>query len=610
LRPLIEKAAEILKNDANTSKPPRIIIEAPTAYGKSTAAPLMARILIESGWCHSFIHSLPLRAIVEDVYLCLMINAFSSSEALRNYCRKSETVLREVKESLSAVNIGIKDIAYQMGEHLLSNQESNGLVEVKDILKKEPLFDARYVITTLDSLAYNAFRVPVTEIFSYRKHYAIPRTRIFVSASYFDEAHMIYEEKEDEESNLFTTFNELLRMLVAAKTPIIVASATLSENSERHLLETLQEAKIVKLDKTDKSDGHLTLVHDKEFEENVTSIQWFSSLLCEENLKEKVKELIDTGMTVFIARDTIREAIKTFKELKNSLELNDDEIVLLHSLMTREDRNRALENIRDEKTRILVATSIVEAGVDISFNALITDASRASSVIQRTGRVCRKIERCKENKAYIFILENKHLDPRIKGLLENAKNQKKQICWRLPYDTDIYLGYGPLLRETGIPEINMKLKRSLETLASPLLISSRSIGDIVRNHGYGLVRTFLAEVVVADPELLNRAGGRVNLNKNSFVTSLNKLRLLASRGCIDGLYVALGTREKATLRKISPIEELYRQREEISLDKYFYNLQKTLTNPETRYNFVGTVFLLKTNCYEKNLGIKEDVLRI
>ena len=48
------------------------------------------------------------------------------------------------------------DIGYQMGEYL-------------EGIKKTPLFDAKYIVTTIDSLLYNFFRIPVTEIFEWRR---------------------------------------------------------------------------------------------------------------------------------------------------------------------------------------------------------------------------------------------------------------------------------------------------------------------------------------------------------------------------------------------------------------------------------------------------------
>jgi CRISPR-associated endonuclease/helicase Cas3 len=620
MRALIERGLEVLEKEVRGDKPPKIVLEAPTAYGKSTAAPLISRILIESGWCYNFIHSLPLRAIVEDLYLCLLINSLTSDAGLRDRCKKKEAVLQEVKDALMKAGIDADSVAYQMGETILVDEkDEERRKEITSKIRKEPLFNARYVVTTLDSLAYNTFRVPVTEIFDARKHYAIPRARIYTSAVYFDEAHMIYEEGEDEESTMFTAFNEMLKILNVAYVPLVVASATLSKSSEEHVCGTLSNCKIIKLGKEPRENDNCIVVQDKEFENCVKSIDWITEFLEEERLAEKVKELLESGLKVFVARDTIGDAIRTYDEVRETASLKDDDIVLLHSLMTKEDRNEALKKIRS--ARVLVATSVVEAGVDISFDSLVTDGGRPPSIIQRTGRICRELDKCKDRRARIYILKNNHLNESVKKFIELKGN--KRVCWRLPYETNEYMGYEKLLsihdfhkiskELEGRPElsrgnfnemfkrkINKELERSLKALVSPLLISSGSIKGILRKHNYELVRTFLAEVFVSDPNVTSG----LNLNKVGFVVSLSKLEMLASKGCVNGLYVVLGERGNAEVKKIRDLNELTARRGGIDLSKYFETIEELIRDRNMRYRVSGTAFLLSRKCYEDGRGVK------
>jgi|GEM_PF-846181 len=621
MRALIERGLEVLEKEVKGGKPPKIVLEAPTAYGKSTAAPLFSRILIESGWCYNFIHSLPLRAIVEDLYLCLLINSLTGDAELRNRCKKKEVVLQEVKDALMKVGIDADSVAYQMGETILVDEEGEERrQEVTSKIRKEPLFNARYVVTTLDSLAYNTFRVPVTEIFDARKHYAIPRARIYTSAIYFDEAHMIYEEGGDEESTMFTAFNEMLKILNVAYVPLVIASATLSKSSEEHVRRTLSNCKIIKVGKESEENGDYIIVQDGEFEDSVKSIDWITEFLEEERLTEKVKELLESGLKVFVARDTIGDAIRTYDEVRRTITtLKDDDIALLHSLMTKEDRKEALRKIRN--ARVLVATSVVEAGVDISFDSLITDGGRPPSLIQRTGRVCRELDKCKDGRARIYILKNNHLSESVKKFIELKGNRR--VCWRLPYETNEYAGYEELLSihdsskiSKGLgdkPEpsrenfnkifeskINKELERSLKALVSPLLISSNNIKEILRKHNYELVRTSLAEVFVSDP---NTTSG-LNLNKVGFVVSLSKLETLMTKECVNGLYVILGERSSAEVKKIRDLSELMTRRGGIDLSKYFETIEKLARDRDIRYRISGTAFLLSKKCYEDSRGVK------
>lgn len=602
MRPLIEKSLEVLEKEARKNKPPRLVVDAPPSYGKSTAAPLMAKILIESEWCYNFIHSLPLRAIVEDLYLCLLVNSLIDDPGLRNKCKKREDVLRIVRKALTSVNIDADSVAYQMGDIISVNSEPG----IK--IRKEPLFNANYIVTTLDSLAYNVFRVPVTEVFDPHKHYAIPRARIYTSAIYFDEAHMIYEEYK-EENTMITVFDTMLEIFNKVYIPIIVASATLSKSIEEHLHKTLENCKIVKLGDKDEERNSYIVVRDKDFEDDVKSVKWITEFLDEKDLVAKVKELLEIGLRVFIARDTIRNAIASYREFKSILGLKDEEIVLLHSLMTREDRRKALEKLRNAK--VLVATSIVEAGVDISFDVLITDASRPPSIIQRTGRICRDLNRCEGKEAFVYILRNDHLDRNVKEFIE--KNDKR-ICWRLPYsvfiDNNRYSGYESLLNMYSYSvsdRIDLEFKRKLEALATPLLISSDTINRILERLNYRLTRTFLAEVFVGDPRSIE---SKVDFNKVSFVTSLDRIELLAAKECIDGLYVALGHRNNAEVKKLRDITSLKTRRGELNTKEYFRVVEELRRNSDMKYKAIAIAFLLNRVCYNESEGVKYDVLRL
>ncbi|MEM0297603.1 MAG: CRISPR-associated helicase Cas3', partial [Zestosphaera sp.] len=426
VRPLIERALEVAEGDSVKGHIPRIILEAPTGYGKSVAAPLFASTLIKHGLSYGFIHSLPLRAIVRDLYLCLLVNSLTHDINLREKCRKSEEVLREVAEALVSVSISVDQVAYQMGEEIASEVEG---------VRKEPLFNARYVATTLDSLAYNAFRVPVTEIFSPRKHYATPRLRIYLSTLYLDEAHTVYEEERDLEKSV-TVFEEILKISVTCNAPVIVASATLSDDEEREIIKGLREVKVVKLGRDDKREGNYVYVRDKDFEDFIKSITWRTDFLEERELVSKVRELIESDLKVFVARDTVCSAIKTYKDLKGMLGLGNEEITLLHSLMTRQDREEALEKLSSEKIKVLVATSVVEAGVDMSFDALITDCGRPASIVQRVGRICRTPSTCRHGEATIYLVRNQRLNNEVEKFVRGFKEGGKEVSWRLPYDTE------------------------------------------------------------------------------------------------------------------------------------------------------------------------------
>ncbi|MEM1510671.1 MAG: CRISPR-associated helicase Cas3' [Thermofilaceae archaeon] len=601
-RRLIERALEIVEKDLSDGVIPRIILEAPTGYGKSVAAPLFASTLIKHGLSYSLIHSLPLRAIVRDLYLCLLVNSLTRNANLREDCKKSEEVLREVAEALKSVNIGVDQVAYQMGELISSEIEA---------VRKEPLFNARYIVTTLDSLAYNMFRIPVTEIFNPKKHYATPRLRIYLSTLYLDEAHTIYEEEEDLERSA-TVFREILKISVAGNIPLIIASATLSNCIEEEIAKELKEVRIVKLGENDKVEGKRVYVRDEDFEDFIKSITWKTDFIEEQELINKVRELVESDLKVFVARDTVCSAIKTYRDLKEALGLRGNEITLLHGLMTKQDREEALKKLYSGKVKVLIATSVVEAGVDISFDVLITDCGRPASIVQRIGRVCRTPSTCKHAEVAIYLVKNQYLSEEVKEFVDNVKQSGREVSWRLPYDTGDLTSYMKLLNSVEKRvKMDIELAKRLRALTNPLFVSSKTIENILKTSmSIALIRTYLTEVLTKRAETLQRDQG--DLDTNIMTTSIDKLALLAKRGCIEGLYVVFGD----GVRKIENLSWLEnevlgvreKKLQELLIKRHLNALGKLMRDPAQRYRVLRLAYLLKENCYVEGEGVKYGVL--
>ncbi|MGJ8455631.1 CRISPR-associated helicase Cas3' [Pseudothermotoga sp. U03pept] len=109
---------------------------------------------------------------------------------------------------------------------------------------------------------------------------------------------------------------------------------------------------------------------------------------------EKAKE----GKRVLVIVNTVRSAKAIFEKLKSSADGCD--IFLLHSEFTFNDRRNKeeeiLENFRnpkpvnERKPKILVATQVVEASLDIDADCLFTEICPLDSLVQRMGRVARR----------------------------------------------------------------------------------------------------------------------------------------------------------------------------------------------------------------------------
>ncbi len=115
---------------------------------------------------------------------------------------------------------------------------------------------------------------------------------------------------------------------------------------------------------------------------------------------EEISEIIKTannGKRVLVILNTVPQAQEVYKKLKD----NFDKVFLIHSRFTLEDRReKEVELIEKEfknpkpqnekEGKILVATQVVEASLDIDADVLFTEICPLDSLVQRMGRVLRR----------------------------------------------------------------------------------------------------------------------------------------------------------------------------------------------------------------------------
>jgi len=129
--------------------------------------------------------------------------------------------------------------------------------------------------------------------------------------------------------------------------------------------------------------------------------------------------------------------IKDVEELSKELE----GCVFVHGLFTNESKQRIINDIRN--FNCVISTQVLEAGVNLSFDVLITDIAPAFSLIQRAGRILRTPNDIKSKEGEIHILVD-DLEKQVKGVysVEITKatydwlNENCGKCctmnWRLP----------------------------------------------------------------------------------------------------------------------------------------------------------------------------------
>ncbi len=295
-------------------------------------------------------------------------------------------------------------------------------------LTDAPFFIADIVVTTLDQFLYGFVR-------SSRQvghHLDMPAGSIASSIVIFDEAHMYRDEFT------FSIMRALMEILYKSGIPFVIMTATMPETLEKSLFENipLSEEQKITGDKVVNSQLKITLYEHPLYSENRVNIE---------------VELLENKKTLIVLNQ-VQRAQKVYDEIKNRLNLNEDQIVLLHSRFTREDRDhheqKALSLIPGKNktqtaslkdTRVVVSTQVLEAGIDFSAELLLTELAPADCLVQRAGR-CARYEG-EKGEMLIFPVEtddkghlpyeNGHLEKTVEWLRKNPHFDIKdfnQVC--------------------------------------------------------------------------------------------------------------------------------------------------------------------------------------
>jgi CRISPR-associated endonuclease/helicase Cas3 len=514
-----------------------LIIELPTGYGKSTAGIRLYELIKKLGPEDRVIHVLPLRAIVEDL-------------AKRFNGRINGTV------------------AYQAGIRILN-------------IRKEPFFDADYTITTMDSFAHNFFKFPITELYNEKKHYYIPFTRIYVSSVIFDEAHLFTSEEK-----VGTVFLTSIELLGKMGNPLIVMSATIPQNIKQELVKAVDDLVIVRLGKkagNNVSRGREIVVEDDDFVGKVTGIKYtleFIEYRLDSIVKKATNLLQDVSLKrVLIILDNINATMQVYRILRE----RGFNIGVIHSMRTRRERLEIIDNLR--KYEVLVGTSAIEAGVDVSFDALITTPTDALALIQRMGRVCRDINKECEGKVIL-----------VDGFEKNNRNlvdylrRNSNICWRVPFDLDGCIGYEELMKDVFIKpiELDRKYQQQLWNIFNFVFIPSNILDAFFESKDFSLVREPIVEVYTKG--LSNFISDAYeNIILDSFTSDLGNLQRISK--CVEGLgYIKVRR------------DEIFREQvNDNDLIRGFINGDEKSYSSFIKKYKAGPIIILRENCLGETL---------
>jgi len=123
------------------------------------------------------------------------------------------------------------------------------------------------------------------------------RARIFTSAVFMDEAHIVLRYPEEEDAGRMLAFMKVLvEYAQRAETPLVVMSATIGSWFKSKLKEWAGSSlKTLSLGKKDAARGSEVLVRDPDYEDEVKSIEWVTELIEERELPDMALSSLSVG---------------------------------------------------------------------------------------------------------------------------------------------------------------------------------------------------------------------------------------------------------------------------------------------------------------------------
>jgi CRISPR-associated helicase Cas3 len=277
-------------------------------------------------------------------------------------------------------------------------------------------FYADAAVSTFDTFIYAYARKSRTG-----HHLEFPAGTIATSYVVFDEAHMI----QDEYLYSHTVMNRVLRVLAESGVPTIVMTATMPEPIKDAIFDGIEYDEVCRPEDVRAQLG--------KYRGEITACRLHGERLSEyvrRNLSlDKVR-----GRRILIVCNTVKEAQEVFKHLRERLAMVPEDkgrIILLHSRLAEVDRKGRTEEAimlmgkgkckdcgktcdrlpifvrRRETTEIycercrkqdmdervdyviVIATQVVEAGLNVTSDWLLTDCAPLDAIVQRSGRCAR-----------------------------------------------------------------------------------------------------------------------------------------------------------------------------------------------------------------------------
>lgn len=330
-----------------------VVLRAPTGSGKTwaTLAPfLYSRVTGQASvGVDRVIYALPLRSLASSLY------------------RTTTEKVRNLADQKIAVSNCARNRRYLSSDPMYITLQIGGQQD-------DPFFEGDVVFTTIDQLLSSYLFSPVSLP---ERVGNIGAGALIGSLIVFDEVHLL-----DPERSLATATEMLHRLNDLSQ--FILMTATLPDS----VLDWI----VHKLDATSRTLSSQEVLALPSHATKERRFSWVPHCLTADDIVRSHKQ-----RTIAIV-NSVRRAQSLYHEVCRSVEELSPapKILLLHSRFFPEDR-RQWESEAEvyfgpealKSNAILISTQVIEAGIDISCDVLLTELAPLSSLIQRAGRVAR-----------------------------------------------------------------------------------------------------------------------------------------------------------------------------------------------------------------------------
>lgn len=381
------RVAELLLSGKN------VILSVPTGAGKTMASVmpfLFSKLHEEINFPKKMIYSLPLRALCNSIYNDV-----------------SEMLLKDGRLA------GIAE--RQTGE-----------------FSDDPYFEKDIVFSTIDQTLSNFCCFPL----------ALKPNMSNVNAGALIGSYLVFDEFHLLEPNLsMATTIGMLKMLEGLSR-FCIMTATLSDEFMVKVKNELEDVEIVTLDSFDdhKSIRSLQVPKGKISKKKVTVVKGVTD---SEIIKQKHR-----NKSIVIC-NRVDSAQKVYADLEEWAGQNGVELICLHSRFFDKDRKVKEKRLKEvfgkgkakKGNAILIATQVVEAGIDISCEVMHCEVAPINALLQRMGRCARYYGEYGEVYIYdVMTIEEKNLVEvnDFENLSDEDKKEIKKLKSRyLPYKEEL-----------------------------------------------------------------------------------------------------------------------------------------------------------------------------